>query len=73
VQESEEHASLEEVRSIQLRRSDLEAWHNEPFFEDDVSVTCEEAVSVTCEEYECWGWQLSAAVLQQGPAGSHLQ
>lgn len=71
MQESEEHASLEEVRSIQLRRSDLEAWHNEPFFEDDVSVTCEEAVSVTCEEagsvtceeavsvaceeYECWG------------------
>eukprot|EP00775_Hariotina_reticulata_P006279 gene6279-6518_t len=35
-EESEEHASLEEVRSIQLRRSNLEAWHNEPFFEDDV-------------------------------------
>ncbi|KAF8064520.1 KIN4A [Scenedesmus sp. PABB004] len=35
-EESEERASLEEVRSITLRRADLEAWHAEPFFEEDV-------------------------------------
>jgi hypothetical protein len=29
LQEADEPASLEELRSIQLKRSDLEAWHNE--------------------------------------------
>jgi hypothetical protein len=36
LQESEERATVEELRSITLRRTDLEAWHNEPFFEEDV-------------------------------------
>lgn len=36
LQESEERATLDEVLSITLRRSDLEAWHGEPFFEEDV-------------------------------------
>ncbi|WIA39359.1 hypothetical protein OEZ86_005468 [Tetradesmus obliquus] len=35
-EESEERATLDEVLSITLRRSDLEAWHGEPFFEEDV-------------------------------------
>lgn len=36
LQESEERATLEEVQTITLKRSDLEAWFNEPFFEEDV-------------------------------------
>lgn len=36
MQEAEERATLEDIMAITLKRSDLEAWHNEPFFEEDV-------------------------------------
>lgn len=36
LQEAEERATLDDIKAITLKRSDLEAWHNEPFFEEDV-------------------------------------
>eukprot|EP00878_Enallax_costatus_P014289 GHUV01014947.1.p1 GENE.GHUV01014947.1~~GHUV01014947.1.p1 ORF type:complete len:475 (+),score=186.52 GHUV01014947.1:340-1764(+) len=35
-EEAEERATLDDIKAITLKRSDLEAWHNEPFFEEDV-------------------------------------